>query len=433
MAASVERLTALSQEISQKTKIITDFLTAKGLDAASFDVNGLAEFPIKPSDEEPYMARLDLIALTKELHDVALGPSESVRYLAWEGVSTLSLQAIWDFKVAQAVPLDGEISYEDLTTKVVELNNGLDIPMLNLRRIVRHAMTNRIFVEPKKGFVAHTRSSRLIAEDALTNNWVGFMCNDLGLPIANVINAMKKWPGSEEPTETSVNISYNQNLPWFDFLQKDADVAKRYSLAMQAHGTGEGYSVQRVIEGYPWDRLPDGATVVDMGGNQGYISIALAEAFPKLNFIVQDTAGMRAPETIGQIPQALQSRVQLTTHDFFTPQTVLAEVYFFRMIFHGFSDKYCVQILQALVPALKPGAKVILNDGGLPEPGTAGYMEEKAMRTLDMFMQVTVNAREREPDDWRELFKRADERYKIVDVWKPEKSRMWMVEAEWTE
>lgn len=173
--------------------------------------------------------------------------------------------------MAQAVPLDGEISYEDLTTKVVELNNGLDIPMLNLRRIVRHAMTNRIFVEPKKGFVAHTRSSRLIAEDALTNNWVGFMCNDLGLPIANVINAMKKWPGSEEPTETSVNISYNQNLPWFDFLQKDADVAKRYSLAMQAHGTGEGYSVQRVIEGYPWDRLPDGATVVDVSQSHSRI------------------------------------------------------------------------------------------------------------------------------------------------------------------
>lgn len=91
MAASVERLTALSQEISQKTKIITDFLTAKGLDAASFDVNGLAEFPIKPSDEEPYMARLDLIALTKELHDVALGPSESVRYLAWEVRAMIAL------------------------------------------------------------------------------------------------------------------------------------------------------------------------------------------------------------------------------------------------------------------------------------------------------------------------------------------------------
>lgn len=81
---SVERLTALSQEIAAKTKIITDFLTAKGLDAASFDVNGLSEFPISVKDGEPYQARMDLIGLTKELHDIAVGPKETVRYLAWD-------------------------------------------------------------------------------------------------------------------------------------------------------------------------------------------------------------------------------------------------------------------------------------------------------------------------------------------------------------
>ena len=168
-----------------------------------------------------------------------------------------------------------------------------------------------------------------------------------------------------------------------------------------------------------------------MGGNQGYVSFAIAEAFPTLNFIVQDTAGMRTPETIGKVPDALQSRVQLTTHDFFTPQPVTAEAYFFRMIFHGFADKYCVQILQALVPALRPGAKIIINDGAMPEPGTVGYIEERTIRTLDLFMQVTVNAREREPDDWRELFRRADERYKFNRIWKPERSRMWFIEVEW--
>jgi hypothetical protein len=168
-----------------------------------------------------------------------------------------------------------------------------------------------------------------------------------------------------------------------------------------------------------------------MGGNQGYVSIAIAEAFPHLTFTVQDTAGMRAPDTIGAVPPPLASRVALTTHDFFTPQTVQADVYFFRMIFHGFADKYCIQILQALRPALRKGAKVVINDGALPEPRTAGYVEERSMRTMDLFMQVTVNAREREADDWRVLFERADERYKFEKIWKPEGSRMWFMEAEW--
>src|SRR3569833_36256 len=168
-----------------------------------------------------------------------------------------------------------------------------------------------------------------------------------------------------------------------------------------------------------------------MGGNQGYVSIAIAEKFPGLKFVVQDTAGMRTPETIGKVPDHLADRVSLTTHDFFTPQTVQADVYFFRMIFHGFADKYCVKILRALRPALRNGAKVVINDGALPEPLTAVYVEERSMRTMDLFMQVTVNAREREADDWKGLFAAADERYKFNRIWKPERSRIWFIEAEW--
>jgi hypothetical protein len=162
------------------------------------------------------------------------------------------------------VPLEGSITYEDLTAKVVKLNDGLHIPVLNLRRLVRHAMTNRIFCEPEKGQVAHTRASRLLLEDEPLKNWVGFMCNDLWLPIANVVNAMKKWPGSEESTETSVNLAYNQNVPWFDFIQQDKTFAKRYNLAMQAHGGAGGFALESVVNGYPWGELPDGAHVVDV-------------------------------------------------------------------------------------------------------------------------------------------------------------------------
>ena len=340
---------------------------------------------------------------------------------------------MWEFKVPQAVPLQGMISYEDLAAKCVELNNGLEVPMLNLRRMVRHAIQNRVFCEPKKGFVAHSRASQLMLEDELMNNWVGFMCNDLWLPIANVVSAMKQWPGSEESNETGVNLAYKQSQNWFDWLQTDDVVAKRYNLAMQAHSGGEGYSAKATADGYPWDELlPKDGIVVDMGGNQGYVSFAIAEAHPSLHFVVQDTPGMRTPETIGAVPEHLQQRVELTTHDFFTPQTVVADAYFFRMIFHGFSDKYCIQILRALIPALRPGARVIVNDGALPEPGEVSSIEEQTMRTLDLFMQVTVNAREREPEDWRDLFRRADERFKFNRIWKPTKSRFWFIDVEWT-
>lgn len=159
--------------------------------------------------------------------------------------------------------------------------------------------------------------------------------------------------------------------------------------------------------------------------------MAIAEAHPKLSFIVQDMPEMITPEAIAAVPEHLKARVKLVGHDFFTPQTAVAEVYFFRWIFHGFSGKYCVQILQALVPALKKGAKIIINDGILPDPGTVPWVEERSLRRMDATMQVTVNASEREVDDWVELFRRADERFKFLKAWKPPKSRMGLIEAEW--
>jgi hypothetical protein len=172
-----------------------------------------------------------------------------------QSVNQLSLQAVYEFKIAEAVPLSGSISYQDLADKV-------NVPMLNLRRLIRHAMTNHIFHEPEKGFVAHTRTSRLLLEDPPLTNWVGFMMNDLWLPIAHVVKAMKKWPGSGESNETSVNLAYGTGVNWFDWIQQDKSLANRYSLAMQAHGGGEGFAVTHTVNGYPWAELGE-ATVVD--------------------------------------------------------------------------------------------------------------------------------------------------------------------------
>jgi len=95
------------------------------------------------------------------------------------------------------------------------------------------------------------------------NAWVGFIVSDCWLPIANVVKAMKKWPGSGEPNETGVNLAYGTEDKWFDILQKDQQLAKRYSMAMEAHGGGEGFLVKWTVEGYPWGSLGE-ATVVDV-------------------------------------------------------------------------------------------------------------------------------------------------------------------------
>ena len=66
--------------------------------------------------------------------------------------------------------------------------------------------------------------------------------------------------------------------------------------------------------------------------------------------------------------------------DFFTEQPVSADVYHFRSIFLNWSNKYSIKILRNLVPALKPGAKIVVNDFLVPEPNTVSYTEERIIR-----------------------------------------------------
>ena len=167
-----------------------------------------------------------------------------------------------------------------------------------------------------------------------------------------------------------------------------------------------------------------------MGGNEGFVSFALAEAFPNLSFIVQDQAGMRTPAAAGNVPGHLAERVTLATHDFFDPQPVVAEAYLFRHVLHAFSDRYAVEVLRALAPALRRGAHVIVNDYALPQPGAVSRLEERYVRTMDVMLQTVCNSRERDVEDWRRLFAEADPRFRLRGAWKSS-GRLWFVDVTW--
>jgi hypothetical protein len=80
------------------------------------------------------------------------------------------------------------------------------------------------------------------------------------------------------------------------------------------------------------------------------------------------------------------------------------KVYFFRWIIHNYSTPYAVRILKNLIPALKPGARIIINDHCLREPGQENPWDERVMRRMDVVMLALLNAQERTEAEFRELF-----------------------------
>ena len=138
------------------------------------------------------------------------------------------------------------------------------------------------------------------------------------------------------------------------------------------------FDAAHINRSYDWNSLGN-ALVVDVGGSQGPIALSLAKEFPSLKFVVQDLAAtIEGADAL--LPAELGGRVDFMAHDFFTPQPVQADVYILRWIFHNWSDKYSVKILQALRPALKPGARILVHDGCLPDPGMVPGWIEKDIR-----------------------------------------------------
>lgn len=164
----------------------------------------------------------------------------------------------------------------------------------------------------------------------------------------------------------------------YEVLGDDPIRAKRFADAMNVFTSRKGFEPSHVINGFDWQSLGD-ATVIDVGGSRGHISIALATQFPSLKLIVQDF-GSTIEGAKNEVPEKIADRVNFMAHDIFSEQKIVADVYYYRWIFHNWSDKYSIRILRSLIPVLRPGVHIVINDMCMPEPGAMASWREKELR-----------------------------------------------------
>jgi hypothetical protein len=204
------------------------------------------------------------------------------------------------------------------------------------------------------------------------------------------------------------------------------------------------FNLSYITDHYDWKSLGH-ARVIDIG-SQGAISVALAKKYNNLQLTAQDVQKGRDDA----VPEELRDRVRFTAHDPFAPQSCIgADVYSLRWMLHSWSDKYCIRILQALISALKPGARVLVQETLMPEPGTVAVWKEKNIRcvrqisisyefVLDVFSRATdlnmaaaFNGQERTVAELRSLFTRADSGFAFQTVIEPAGSAFGILEFTW--
>ncbi|KAI0465722.1 S-adenosyl-L-methionine-dependent methyltransferase [Xylaria cf. heliscus] len=418
---ATSRISELANRIAENTAKLDSYLLRNNLPSPSFDIDGPRDTLIPKNEVDLESSRVAIIDDTLELRRLVLGPREYL--MSYTHDELISQQAITRYRIAHSFPVGQEASFADIASAT-----GLDQALV--RRFVRHAIVKDIFSEPRPGIVAHNAVSRLLAEDQVIHDWVGASTDDLWQAAAQTCNALDKWSGSQEPNETGFSIANETDKSIYVEFSKYPERARRFGNAMRSFTEGTGFELDHVLNGFPWGGLQDG-TIVDVGGSQGFASFAIARRFPSVTCVVQDLEPV-VLAAAKEMPADIAGRVKFMTHDFFTEQPVFgADIYFFRWIFHNWSDKYCIEILKKHIPALKPGAKIVINDNVLPGPGVLSKWQEDRLRSMDLTMTELQNSHEREVDEWAKLFKDTDTRFEFQGATRPPGSNLWILVAEW--
>jgi len=412
--ASTDILIQLADEISSQAAIVTDYVKANNLPAPSFDSDGPLDPLPSGAPSEVEEARFALMSATKKLHALARGPGESIKWLMDDELFLLgSLKVLCHFNVPQNVPLSGCIAIAELAAKA-----GMDAALLP--RYLRVAIANHYFFEPRPGFVAHSAWSKPLAVDERLRGIVHYNHGFIMPMIGKLVEAAQVYHAHPDPQHAPFALAFGDAI--FDYQDKHPDAMRLFSQLLEAVAQGpSSVSAEMIADSYAWHELPGDALVVDIGGNIGYISAAIAQVNPHLRFQIQDFEHLADKSAALMEARGLADRIRFRTHNFFDAQPETsrgAAVYLLKYILHDWPDEDCRRILKPIVDAMGPDSRIVISDVILPEPsdGSLSNVEETRLGVLDLIMLSIQNAKERSLVDWQELLTSVDARLKITHV-----------------
>src|SRR5581483_11922955 len=132
-------------------------------------------------------------------------------------------------------------------------------------------------------------------------------------------------------------------------------------------------------------------TVVDVGGGNGSLLVALLDRQPGLRGVVLDL-----PETVRD-EAALGERIEFVEGDFFE-RVPAGDVYVLSTILHVWDDEHAARILRTIRAAARAGSRLLVVDAVVP-PGN----EPGGGKWLDLLMLALARGKERDERQWREL------------------------------
>lgn len=149
------------------------------------------------------------------------------------------------------------------------LADEANVPVSELKRMLRIAMANHVFYEVDGKAVCHNRFSWKLARDGDVIHGLPFFCDIVMPAIGKMVDRTTEWqvPWYEEEDKTARNLAFDDDLDFDEFLAQTEE-AHGYSRLMNLLSSGRSLPstcLAEVAHGtIDWYSLRKGALIVDV-------------------------------------------------------------------------------------------------------------------------------------------------------------------------
>jgi hypothetical protein len=203
--------------------------------------------------------------------------------------------------------------------------------------------------------------------------------------------------------------------PAFDWYAKNPDHGEQFGRAMQNISR---FAAGAVLEAYDFS---DVRTIMDVGGGNGSLALAILEKYPAMKGKVVDLPYIEDAANAGIRAAGAPGRCAFQSCDFFQNVPRGADLQVLKFILHDWTDEECVRILTNCRQALEPGGRLLIVEMLVPPEIRPDFV-----MWMDLNMLVMTGGRERTEEDFGRLLSRAGFRLTRVI---PTQSPFFLLEA----
>ncbi|KAF7341413.1 S-adenosyl-L-methionine-dependent methyltransferase [Mycena venus] len=256
-------------------------------------------------------------------------------------------------------------------------------------RIMRLLATSHIFNQTGPETFSNNRTSAALINNHALTNYIDLYGGESYASSQHLIEAFKDDSLALERAAFTQEKIYNpEGKTYWDYNDENSERHDMFATAMAGSAQTNLWAL---LNDYPWGKLGT-ATVVDVGGGIGSLSLPLLKKYEDLSVVIQDRESVIAQAEnhwkTNYSTAIEDQRAVFQVADFFQRNKVCgAEVYMLRYIMDDWNDDACVKILSAIkASTLSIAPKPLLPNYGQPQ---------RFIHCRDLNMMSLINGTER--------------------------------------